>query len=452
MTRHLLAPCLLSGILSGCTPLVLTVEEDPPEPLLCESLEFVPAEPRVSGRTSACDRGKAAVVGLRSFDSLQAAIRDAKDGRTVFVCPGIHPGPIQIVGRRLAITAARPDLAPVVLKGETGRVLELADSVVSLGDVVIQGGYAVHGAGIHAVDSGVLLHDVSVRSNDAEALGGGLYAARSAVQLLGTTFQNNHSFLSGGALALSGGCLRTERAQLIDNVAEQHGGAIHYDGQPPAHVAVTLRSSRLTGNTAGGHGGAIAFGGAPERAELLVDNSLIDCNQAGTDGGAVATDGVGELRVSLRHSAFDANEAGRRGGAVATQGGGGEHVLEIDDTSFTGNRAVARGGAVYHLARGPLDRVEVRAGDWLENEAAFGTALAVAGRPSALSIDGARFSEPRREHGSLVTVFHEAGVLTVSDLAVDGGKGVLPIMAECGGIEWPVELAGTCRDGVWTFQ
>lgn len=430
------------GLLAACEPLVLRAERtEPPAAPLCEAAEFVVPVPRTGAQLAACDRGRAAVVGVKGFDSLQEAIRDAADGRTVHVCPGTHTGPIQIWGRRLAIAAADPSKPAPLLRSEDGRVIDISDSTVSISGLGITGGTADVGGGVHVIGSALQLRDVLLRDNVATVHGGAVAAEGSAVILRSTRVTGNYAIGSGGAMALDGGCLIAETTQFLDNITEQNGGAVYYDGQPPSDIALTLRGSRFSRNQAQGRGGGVALTGAAKRAEVLVIRSFFEQNRAGTDGGGLAIDGQGEIRVVVSHATFVENRAPRNGGAVWGRGRL-EYTLDIDDSEFVENMAAGLGGAVFHRGQSQFDELRTQGAAFLANRATEGTALATVGARSTMMVDSSHFSQPYHRAAALL---HPKGPFSARSLSVEADA-PLEVVSACGRLLLPPGQDFDCNE------
>lgn len=437
-------------LLAACSPLVVSIDDEPAKLRLCETAEF--PQPELGGtRLSPCERGKAAVVGFKGFDSVQQAIVDAKDGRTVHVCPGVHDVSLRVVGRQLVLAGVPSVIGPAVLKASRGRVLDLVESNVVLTDLAVAGGQAAEGGGIRAVSSELRLQSVMLRANQADELGGGIYAEDSVLQLVDVTFLDNHTLGSGGAVAQRDGCADVERTEVIRNSAQRHGGGWFYAGQPPSDVAMSIDLTHFLANVAGGRGGALALGGVAGRAELLIRQSQIVGNRAGSDGGAIATDGTGELRVDLSQGLLDANEAGDRGGAIATVGGL-EHALEISNSTFTRNVAATHGGAVSHHARGRTDSITLRGVDMADNHALAGLGVVVTGTPGTLALTDVQIEGVPFPNTPGYLVMQPAGDLTARSVTLTSIGGGAQVLSACGDFEVSEGEDFSCRDGRWSLK
>ncbi|HEY53523.1 MAG TPA: hypothetical protein G4N94_08710, partial [Caldilineae bacterium] len=118
------------------------------------------------------------------------------------------------------------------------------------------------------------------------------------------------------------------------------GGAIHNSGHLTISNGIFRGNNTLSSNT---DGGAIYLGGAD--SSLTVINSTFENNSAFQYGGAIYAAGGGAIKII--GSTFTDNLAtnGGRGGAVYYDGVDGAR-LEVRNSTFTGNKAHQRGGAV----------------------------------------------------------------------------------------------------------
>ena len=142
----------------------------------------------------------------------------------------------------------------------------------------------------------------------------------------------------GGAIVNWKGTLAISGSRFIRNSAEQ-GGAVYNAGE------LSISGSSLNHNSALNHhptrrpetGGAVfnADGG-----ELSIINSSFSGNRADAYGGAIHNGG----ELSIINSSFTGNSANWEGGAVFNADGG---ELRIATSSFTDNWAQYRGGAIY---------------------------------------------------------------------------------------------------------
>ncbi len=168
----------------------------------------------------------------------------------------------------------------------------------------------------------------------------------------GTSFISNKALIHGGAIDARGqsgtvvtiGETNPANGLVIfrGNSAASYGGAISSNGK------VTVYNSEFTGNKAS-VGGAISLHSAD--VWLQVSNSTFKSNSAPAGlGGAIEVRSAREVKIS--GSSFEDNSA-NGGGALYANHASSNYTVEISDTTFSANKAVAGyGGAIYALGQG----------------------------------------------------------------------------------------------------
>jgi predicted outer membrane repeat protein len=144
--------------------------------------------------------------------------------------------------------------------------------------------------------------------------------------------------LNGGGLAIeSGAAVHLQDARVTDNVAAGARGIWAASGG-----ALTALDTAVTGNGSGGYGGGMIVNGM-----AVMQNVEIGGNDAARWGGGVDLDLGGSL--TLINATVHGNTAGSGAG-----GGGGVDAwigtLDVNASTFTGNAAAGRGGAIYMSA------------------------------------------------------------------------------------------------------
>ncbi len=169
-------------------------------------------------------------------------------------------------------------------------------------------------------------------NNSAVRDGGAVWTSDGTMSISGSTFKDNTTAGSGGAIAEVAAVQVTD-STFNHNVAQDAGGAIWQDDE--GNVTI-LRSTFTKNSSVGGEGGAIyAFGNSASTID--VTDSKFTFNSAGTDGGAIMANGT---VTNVIRSIFDHNTA------VTGFGGALETVpLTATDSKFTYNTAKADGGA-----------------------------------------------------------------------------------------------------------
>jgi hypothetical protein len=276
-------------------------------------------------------------------EQLRAKINDANTalgGSITFSC-----GPATIT-----LGSALPNiLSEITIDGGGSITLSGNDTVTILnsfaplhlvGLAIRDGRAAGNGGAVYTANSTLSMHDVTIESSRAQNDGGALYVNNSTVTIEDSAFSANEAGGDGAAIYSFKGILTLENVDVAGNSAGFYGGALYNDaGQ------VTWTGGSMTGNdatyagavhtldraldpaaktslafvlvsgneTEGGAGAFFVFAGAT----LEIEDSRIELNETGGDGGALYTEGDARFdRVLLR-----ANTAAGAGGAIASAAG-----------------------------------------------------------------------------------------------------------------------------------
>lgn len=174
--------------------------------------------------------------------------------------------------------------------------------------------------------------------------------------------QDGFSTANGGGIRILGGTslLKVTDGRFLANHADSDGGGIGLETDD--RITIELDGIRFSDNSAGLNGGGIG-GRLPDIYQfpgtefiLTGDNSIMEFNMAGVDGGAIhirsrqITTGNAEAHIALNGFRFSNNESGRNGGAVNLVVDSGAHRTRmdfvIDDSVFLANESLGAGGAV----------------------------------------------------------------------------------------------------------
>ncbi len=265
----------------------------------------------------------------RQHRRLQAAIDAAAPGDTVWVSAGTYRGPFVIKKRLVLFGDGGP--AKTILDGrDSVRVLHVEG--VTRAAIIgfrIQNGKAAGGSGIYCLrDTMLQIGSCDIRGNweagvaawqcgpiqivDSEISenhGSGVTASNSKLQLIHTTFRDNHA-PSGGAVALTSTELTVARECIFQsNRADDGTGGGLFAESSPLHLLDCL----FRENTAAAGGGAI---GARDSSDLRIRSCFFARNRS-SSGGAVLTD-LSSLDLQL--SIFTKNRATGAGSAVQILG------------------------------------------------------------------------------------------------------------------------------------
>ncbi len=265
----------------------------------------------------------------RQHRSLQAAIDAAAPGDTVWVAAGTYRGPF-VIKKRLVLFGDGGPTKTILDGRDSVRVLDVEGvSRAAIFGFRIQGGKAAGGSGIYCLrDTMLQIGSCDIRGNweagvamwqcgpvqivDSEISGNhgsGLTASDSKVQLIHTTFRDNHG-PSGGAVALTTSELTVARECTFqgNRADDGTGGGMFADASPVHFLNCAFRE-----NTAAAGGGAIS---ARDRSDLRIRSCFFAANRSAS-GGAVLTD-LSSLDLQL--SIFTKNRATGAGSAVQILG------------------------------------------------------------------------------------------------------------------------------------
>lgn len=266
----------------------------------------------------------------RQHRRLQAAIDAAAPGDTVWVAAGTYRGPF-VIKKKLVLFGDGGPTKTILDGRDSVRVLHIEGAIgAAIFGFRIQGGKAAGGSGIYCLrDTMLQIGSCDIRGNwetgvamwqcgavqivDTEISGNhgsGLTASESKMQLIHTTFRDNHG-PAGGAIALT-----------MSELALARG--------------CTFQGNRADDGTGGG-----TFA---EASYLHFLNCVFRENTAGAGGGAISARDSSDLRI---RSCFFAANRSASGGAVLTD----LSYLDLQLSIFTKNRATGAGSAVQILGR-----------------------------------------------------------------------------------------------------
>lgn len=193
-------------------------------------------------------------------------------------------------------------------------------------------------------------------------VGGGLIQGNGAgirnagtLKLDHSTVAGNQATGDGGGISNEGGDVTLVESRVLTNVVSDPGQWIGDGGglNNTATGTLTLKNSTVVGNTTAEDGGGIL-----NQGRLTVEGSRIANNEAREDdGGGINNVGT----ATIKDSEFVENWAGMAAGGIANSEDG---TLDIQDTSFTANKAGHDGGAVNNEGTATLKRSKA-----LKNEA-----------------------------------------------------------------------------------
>lgn len=229
--------------------------------------------------------------------------------------PNATPPALNVSGSSISanLTEGALDIDGGGIYADTGNVTISNGSVVNANSAGPRGGAtSAEGGGIWHRELANLngtrtlsVTNSSVSGNEANATGGGIYAAHDGtVSVTGSTLNDNLAGgLSGGAIATAGTATTVTTSRVQGNDADVGGGIAHtsFSGLPVG--SLTVARSTLSGNTAsfgasGGGGIFVNVGGAGALAN--VRNSTVTGNTSANFGGGIMV--MQTSRLTLNHA------------------------------------------------------------------------------------------------------------------------------------------------------
>jgi hypothetical protein len=283
----------------------------------------------------------------------------------------------------------------------TGAAEDVSPAVTSLSDLPGSAGGGVALIGVRATISGCTFSSniaktsgyVLLSNPDVEqARAGALFASESALNVSGTTFNNNTAFY-GGAVYLDYITASFAACAFVGNLASLGDGGALFASD--CDGVVSLSDSLLSGNAAGGHmGGAMAA----FNATMTVLRSVLTANSAPHGcGGAVGLDAGAELTLGAG-TVVSANTALNGGGLCCSEC----DAMETADSFLYNNAATAAGGAI-HSSWSPTT---VLNSSLTHNSAPEGGAIAAVSSPLNVTDCTLVANEATATHGG--AIFHNA--------------------------------------------
>lgn len=209
--------------------------------------------------------------------------------------------------------------------------MTLANVTVSDNSVNLDGGYDTRGGGILS-DGDMMLVGGTVSGNRLSgniSYGGGILC-NGDMTLTNVTVWDNKA-QDGGGIQVSN-LLTMIDSEVRDNEAFASGGGI----RGSAVASLLLKNSTISNNTAGSEGGGIA---ASINGDLI--NTSVTNNTAGGDGGGISNDGT----LTLTNTIVSGNKCSVNGGGIYNHWGS---ELTLTNTRVSGNLAAYGGGGIYN--------------------------------------------------------------------------------------------------------
>lgn len=241
------------------------------------------------------------------------------------------------------------DSSPAVSEALDGGGIFNDGTLVLVGGRIAFNRAACYGGGLVTRGHLTATAGVAVENNVAGCNGGGIaaYGAAPSVSLAGVTIGSNAAVNLGGGLYIGGSATATvDNSTISANSASDGGGAYVRET-----TSLTVTSSTIQGNVVTAGGGGISVGQLATNGfvfpggTLVLSNSVVSNNTAGLVGGGIA--GAGPIIVT------SGQISGNRVNSPAAYCGGGIYAVEsltLRGVSINSNTALFGGGV---CARGP---------------------------------------------------------------------------------------------------
>ena len=315
---------------------------------------------------------------VNTWDELQAELNDnANDGKTIAVGADLNGSDKDRLLLEGSVRNVTIDLCGHTVdlkrtsKGETKHVFEAKGGAAltvkdSLRTGIITGGWADNGGGIYVNnDSTVNLQYVTVRGNKAGSDGGGIYV-KGTLNMIGGSVYGNTAGDEGGGIYTSddkSAVIILNGVEITANTSKKGGGGLYLqlkdNGSSITDCTITHNESKTDG------GGLFAY--VYSGKALTIDNTHIDSNTAGDEGGGV---NISNGTIEMTDCSVSGNKA-KSGGAVNIKNNAfygsitvSEEALLValsaENTKFNNNTASSEGGGIYTKSVIALNHCEVK--------------------------------------------------------------------------------------------
>ncbi|MGI9086119.1 MAG: choice-of-anchor Q domain-containing protein, partial [Chthoniobacterales bacterium] len=248
-------------------------------------------------------------VGSNSFPITVRRDSNAPEFRIFTITDGNNSVRRKVTLNRLIITGG------MLSGGDGGGIFNSED--LTLVGCVVSGNSALVGGGIAAdryndALSYLTLNNMTVGSNTAINIGGGISTINSITTLTDSTIAGNTSLrANGGGIYMQIGRLTVTNSTISGNNAVDS-----YQGSGGALIlfvgTANFTNSTLSNNTAGAHGGAILLG-AGQGGQVSLTNCTVFNNSAANGGGGISLGydvGDANLHLTLTNSIIAGNSGG----------------------------------------------------------------------------------------------------------------------------------------------
>lgn len=271
------------------------------------------------------------------YTTIQSAVDAAEPGWVVEICAGTWHERVVVEGKGLTLRGRDGASLTVIDADGAGSAVTVRNNTepVVIEGVTVTGGDADIGAGIYCEAGALGLDGAIVRDNTAPR-GGGLAALGCAVDIRGSTFQDNVAYDDGP------GALFEDCTGVVDGSTFTGGTGWHGGGLKAFGGELTITANEFRNNHVQGTGGGVWLGGTQPHhfsGNLVVDNSSLDIG-----GGLMALETV----VDITDNEFAGNESFLDGAGFYIGDSTGSFVRNWSHDNYTQDDG--GGGRVFRSA------------------------------------------------------------------------------------------------------
>jgi len=284
--------------------------------------------------------------------TLRAALAGAASGDTIDAT-GVSGSILLTSGELLVtnnVTLLGPGPTNLAVNGNAAsRVFNISGTVVTIAGLTITNGRSLgSGGGIFTGPGTVTVSNCAFSGNSAR-YGGGIFGNHSILTVSTCTLSGNTASSNGGGIFINHGTLTVSNCTLIGNLASNDsGGGIYNYARASGDGTMQIVSSTLIANLAGYGAGIYNDGQLGGKATLTVSASTFSSNSASRWGGGIYNDGSsGTGIVQVTDSTLSGNSA-QYGGGIENDGYKGSATLTVSASALSGNSATNGGGGIYN--------------------------------------------------------------------------------------------------------
>ena len=268
--------------------------------------------------------------------------------------------------------------------GGVNRIFSIENKTISISGLTLQNGFSSQGGAVSVTGGSLTLDNVHVKQNSGPtgslSSGGGIYYLGGSHHIRNSTFSNNVTGRSGGAVALDNigpndAKLNIVNSTFFNNTSSQYAGALAV-----SNGEATISNSTFSGNTAHLGGGALSsFAGGFKTPTITLRNSTISGNTADgaqSTGGGVLNNGnldIGSTIIAENSGGFYP-EICNASGSTATSAG-------YNLIGSSNGRAAATGIPITYQPTDTLD-AEPKLGPLQDNGGSSFTRIPAADSPA----------------------------------------------------------------------